>query len=428
MAKKEKILIVGQNPKLFTGNGNMLQACIDQIDKSKYDICAFLKGEAPMEISPDPFTEDFSFDFNFIQAEANNDPWGKQKLVDLIYLFDFDQLIFIGIDIWRYSETFQTIKKIQNTKNFQWKVIVPYDLPYMRDDWLEWYKYPDMVFVYSEYAFQELWMLEPNIEYFRPPLRFQELFTRPKKAEKKEIRKQLFPDIDENTAVFGFIGANQARKNILRLMWGFSKAVKRREEQFGKTDMLLYMHMDNVNGPIFNIERLVHDFELPDAVVRHNGKSRRLFPEEIATVYKTFDAHLLPSLQEGLSWTVIETNLTGVPSLISANTAHLDYIDYTNDPRDIGIIPIEMDDTCNLPLMTASGATNIAAQACSPDAICEAILEFMNIKDAEKDEILSKNAREFGVDWCDNCSHISQVLETSVERKESVKPEFGELL
>lgn len=404
---KERVLFVGQHPDMYVGNGNMLYKCLEQVDREKYDICAFVQGEVSIELMTDPFQKNEAL-CNYISATSVNDGWGKQKLLNALSFLEFDQLIFVGIDIWRYAELFDHIDRLKASKNFVWKVIVPYDLTHIRQDWIKWLQRPDHVFVYSEYGHTMLKDHIKNLSYFRPTVRDEHLYQPLSEDERAKIKKQVFPDVSDDMTVFGFIGANQIRKNILRTLRGFAKALKKRKEAHGKEDMLLYMHMDTMKG-IFDVEQIVRDLGIPDGLIRHNGQSRKLQPIEMATLYKIFDAHLLFSLQEGLSWTVIESKLTGTPSLLSNNTAHLDYTQ--------GVLSCFPDTEDMLPLMTENGPAYVQAEACSSDNISHCISKFMfKYKDKGKEKQLRLDAARFGKQWTDASDDISKVLEYEVEK------------
>lgn len=407
---KERVLFVGQHPDLFTGNGNMLYKCLEQVDQEKYDICAFVQGEIPAELIEDPFLKTKA-PCTYISATSLNDGWGKQKLVNLLNFLEFDQLVFVGIDIWRYAEIFDHIERLKANKNFVWKVIVPYDLTHVRQDWIKWLQRPDHVFVYSEYGYSLLKEHVKNLSYFRPTVRDKHLYAPLSEEERKKTKKQVFPDMDDDVVVFGFIGANQIRKNVLRMLRGFAKTLKKRKEAHGKEDMMLYMHMDTMKG-IFDVEQIVHDFDIPDGLIRHNGQSRKLQTIEMATLYKIFDAHVLFSLQEGLSWTVLESKLAGTPSLLSKNTAHLDYSQ--------GVLFCFPDTEDMLPLMTEKGPAYVRAEACSSDNIANCLSKFMfKYKDKGKEKQLREDAARFGSQWTTLSHDISKVLEHKVEKRVS---------
>lgn len=410
---KEKVLLVGQHPEGNTGNGNMMQACLNQINYDQYDVRVFAQGEPPIELTKDIFEkEDTEYEIIPAYHIGTNDSWGKQKLLAILETASIDQVVFIGIDIWRYAEILSRIKQLSIQNEFTWKALVPYDAYNLRTDWVDWMKYPDKVYVYSEYGYDMIKDHVPQAEYFRPSLLYKDVLEPATEEEKNDLRSKIFPDINEDTTILGFIGNNQLRKNILKLLWGFSIV------RLDRKDIILYIHTNDPNN-VYNIQQLVRDFDLPDASIRHNGNSRSLLPEEMSVIYKCLDAHVLPSIQEGLSWTVIESKLAGIPSIISYSTAHRDYYEDS-------IFYVDNDETDYLPLMTEEGPAYVPVLSCSPYAIADAIDAYLAAKDHGDLEYLKRAAFEFGKEWVENCDDFSKILEHKVS--EDQRKVTGEII
>ncbi len=416
---KKRVLLIGQHPDCFSGNGNMLGACYDDINKDEYDVCAFLKDEVPLALLSDPFKAKSTIDCNIISSHdyKRNDPWGKVKLLQLLNTIKIDIVVFIGLDVWRYADIFNEIKQIQIKNPFIWKMLVPYDLDHIRTDWLEWLNYPDQLFIYSEFGHNLVSAFIPHAVYYRPKLRFNEIHKPIFDEEyKQKIRCQIFPDIfteDKNTLLFTFVGNNQLRKNIYNIIDGFGRALRKR------SNMFLYMHLDN-STHIFNIDELRNDFEISTSKLKHNGGSRKLWPHELSLIYSISDCHVLPSLQEGLSWTVVESKLCGIPSILSDSTAHKDFIRLT-DQYDCSetIFPIQPDTVQFIPLITKSGANHVSTYGCSAHTIMESFLSFNNeINTPEKCEKIGKK-------WVSNCHNFNNLLNYVISEKKEV---MGEIL
>jgi len=428
--RKTRVLLVGENPEAFSGNGNMMGACLEDIDDEQYEVCLFIKdSNVSIGLYQDPFQQVATHGAPTIGAEEEGDPWGKKRLLTLLSNNKIDIVVFVGIDIWRYQDIFDHIKEIQKVVGFTWKVLVPYDLDHVRDDWIKWLNYPDQVYVYSMHGYDMIKDRVPAAKYYRPKLRFSDLYQVASKEDKEFVRKQIFADVSNETEIFCYYGNNQIRKNIHNMIKGFAEAYHKRTQKYKKDDMILYIHTENPEYP-FSIERLKRDLQLPEGVVRHNAFSRKLWPHEMATVLQTTDCHLLPSLQEGLSWTVVETKLTGLPSIVSDNTAHTDFHDIThkhNLPKPI--LPIKPDQTELIPLVSDYGPCYLQTNCCSHTAIKKMILQYMgNVKGskgAEYKEKIQRNARVMGVNWVHDCHNFQddilkdepeiEVTETNVE-------------
>jgi len=417
---KERILLVGQTPSKFTGNGNMMQMCINQVDQSQYDLFALLFGTPYIEGLKNPWKDPYNPGCRFFYLQKEGNDWGSNQLLQFLEMYEVDQIIFIGIDIWRYLGIMPKIRKICSQKKIIWKVLAPYDLTKFREDWGKWFNQPDQVYIYSEYGYNILKEHIENCYYFRPQPRYLRYLKPPSSEEKLNLRKALFPDATEETIIIGFIGNNQVRKNVLRMMEGVAEISKQEK------NIIFYLHMDTVTG-MYDIEMLAQDLKFPKKMVRHNGRSRRLFPEELISVCKTFDLYLLPSIQEGLSWTVIEMALLGIPCALSLTTSHKDYLQCET----IKQLAIPMKDTASLALPTDRGISYIPTKACSPKDIAESIQKFINLKRKEPDEIelVKEDMLHFGKEWVKGCHNMSMILRNkTVKNIGQFKSKLGEVL
>ena len=421
--KKEKIVFVGQTPSKWTGNGNMIQTCLDQVNRDKYEVFALLYGEPDIAGLRKPFEDLYHPGCPFFYLREEGTDWGSTQLLDFLQIYEIDQLIFVGIDIWRYAKILPEIRKLASKNKFLWKVLAPYDLGHLREDWLTWFTYPDQVYIYSEFGYNLLKDELPNCYYYRPQPRYLSLLKPPSPDEKEQLRKALFADATEDTIIVGFVGNNQLRKNILRMMKGMSTVLNQNK------DIIFYLHMDKVNG-IFDIELLSSDLGFPKKAIRHNGNSRRLFPEELVSVCKTFDLFLLPSLQEGLSWTVIEMSLLGIPCAISRSTSHFDYFHCETLNR----LSIPLTDTAFLPLPNGRGVSYIPVDASSPLDIATFVESFINIKreanGSEKIKKMSEDVLNFAKEWVSGCFDISIILENKETQNIAVQlqSKIGEII
>jgi len=418
MSDKERILLVGQNPDTFSGNGNMLGVLAEEVDQEKYDLCAFIKDLPDADETRDPFSPITTLPCPYILADGKSqDPWGMEKLLKTIYNTKLDQLIFVGLDIWRYAQIFDQILELKKQKGFVWKVLVPYDLNEVRKDWLTWLNYPDQTYVYSVHGYYMLQYYKPDIKYFRPTLRFSYLYQTPKEKDKQFLRSKIFPDVNKETEIFLYLGANQVRKNIYNMIKGFGMAAPK--------NSILYMHTNN-SDQIFSIDRIKRDLNIPEGKIRHNNNSRLLHPDEIAAIYQIADCHLLVSLQEGLSWTVVESKLSGLPSVLSLSTAHIDFQSQFNiAPKPISFV--KPDQNQLVPLVSDYGPCYLEASCCSPQAIRNGIQKHMSYvrKNPDNKAKLQENARKMGEQWLEGCHNFQQHI---IEDKPDTTKSIGEVL
>lgn len=425
---RKKVLLVGQNPDCFSGNGNMLGACLEDVDPNKYNVCAFLKDEVPISMITDPFNYQSTIQCPTINAREQNDPWGKQKLLNLLENFDFDIVVFVGIDIWRYVDCFEDIDRIRTRKEFIVKMLLPYDLDHIREDWMMWFNFANQIYVYSEYGYEKVQDYVPSANYYRPKLRFSDSYYPLEREEKHEVRKLIFPDTDDETFIFGYVGNNMIRKNIYSMIRGFARILKSNQ------NVVLYMHLNNVNEP-YGIERIKNDLNIPDFNLRHNGNTRKLLPHEMSVVWNTFDCHVIPSFYEGLSWTVIESKLTGIPSILSYNTAHEDFVNMVDEmsemseikQRDNVLIPIMPDQEETVPLITNYGPGYIYSNSCSQILISEAFNKALSLNLKDNDDVIS-DCVALGQKWIGGCHDFQTDILDDEPIKGSEQKSYGEMV
>ena len=388
----KKVLFVGEHPWSSTGNANMMAALLEQVDCSQYEVSCFLVNDIHPRDVPNLFTP---FPFPFISAKLDGDHWGQKALVELIQIHDFDIMVMVGIDIWRYLEMFHMIEEIREKKKFNWVTLFPYDLTHTRKDWLTWINFVQFPMVYSVYGLEMLHNAIPKVQYFRPPLHNAKAFKPVIGTEKFEFRNKFFPDISKDSLLFGFIGANQIRKGIPRMIQGFAKACQ------VLPNIYLYLHTDPKG--VFNIKQLIVDSGIPEGRIRYKGEGIKIDQKWLVNLYQCFDVSINCSFQEGLSWTVLEAMLCGIPVIASNSTAHKELLE-----GDCGYL-VPANDLEQVPLMTASGPSYVNTVGCNPDAICEGILQLAT--DSEIRKQYSSAGLSKALDWVANTNHVSDLLE-----------------
>ena len=91
----KKLLLVGDHPYGHSGNSHMINACLQQIDLTKYDITVF---------AAFPVSCPVSSEVRIIEGGNNPyDDFGASQLVSFLNQNKFDVVCFIGLDIDRKS-------------------------------------------------------------------------------------------------------------------------------------------------------------------------------------------------------------------------------------------------------------------------------------------------------------------------------------
>ena len=396
----KKILLVGEHPFSMTGNGNMMSAILTQIDFQKFKIACFVAHEVSPAVI-DIFTP---LPFKIIPAKNGNDEWGQEKLLEILEKTELDAVVLIGIDIWRYALIWNRLIQIRDRKKFRLAAIFPYDLRTIRDDWIYFIKSLDLPYVYSQYGFRKLRKVLPQIRYFRPPLNNCDLFQ-PLIGLKPEIRSQHFPTLNQKTLLFGFIGQNQFRKEPQKLVKAFLEAKKK------NPNIALYLHTELQDG-VYNLQQYAADCGAGPNDILAKRPGIKVPPHEMARIYNALDCLINCSMQEGLSWTVIEAMLCGIPVIASDTTAHIELV------KGVGQL-VPCNEVTYLPLFTASGTAFVESRGCRVEDISEAILTVS--VSARLRKKMSERGLKKAQDWLEGVSDFNETLDEILKPKPKQK-------
>ena len=392
-----KVLLVGEHPFSQTGNGNMMLAVLNQIDSDKYNIACFAANEIDASL-----TAFNPLPISIIPANEKDDIWGHKKIIDVIKTIDFDILCMVGIDIWRYGNEFKEIAKQKKKKNFKWIAIFPYDLQTTRTDWLELINYIDFPYVYSQYGETILKKDIPHIKYFRPPLSNLEYFSPLNEQQRNAIRDEMFGKLPNDAIVFGFMGRNQIRKDPQRLIKAFYQA---KEKQ---PNIYLYLHTE-LNDGTYNLKDLLDSYIISSKEIKpavfYKNQGIPYFFTQITQIYNGLDCVVNCSLQEGLSWTLLEAMLSGVPIIASDTTAQTELV------KDTGLL-IPCEELTYMPIWSAKGQTWTEAKCCKIDDISDTIVKVAQDKQLRLD--MQKKGLKKADEWANGISNINNVLEDSL--------------
>lgn len=383
----KRILLVGENPDGFSGNGLMMRGIISQLwDQNLTLFCPFTN--TPPSLIPKSYSVIPSDDINF------RDIWGAQKLVSLIHSLDFDFLMFVGIDIWRYIDIFGHIKQLQKQKKFKIAHIFPYDLQFLDNEFVQYANAIDIPCVYSQYGFDKLSPFVENLKYFRPIMPDKDLFYPYDEKKRQEARASLFPTVAPDTFIFGFIGPNQIRKDPQKLIKAFANLMNQNPHQ----KMALYMHTNFKDG-VFNLQKYAMQCGLQsgDLLIKPEGSYSPF--ERMPDIYNAIDCFVNPSMQEGLSWTTIQAMLCNTHVIATKTTAHIELLN-----QNAGIF-VPCDIPTYIPIKTSMGQTWIDAFACHPAELTHAMSVILNGRDMFKDV-----GRPVIEKWFEGCSDVKDLL------------------
>ncbi len=402
----KRILIVGEHPHCSTGNGRMLNALLDQIDTDEYTPICFVHSPYEMEEQNAVLTQ--ASNYTIINANEPNDPRGRKRLLRAIQKIDFDILLFVGVDLWQYSEIFDSICSLRDQKSFKWVALFPYDFDYVRDDLVSLINKIDVPLVYSKQGETVLKDHVPNIAFFRPSLHDSELFKPLDGA--LELRKLIFPMVDNDTCLFGFVGKNQIRKDPQRLLSAFKMAKDQLATQHPHVKIALYLHTE-LDG-VFDLRSHVEElgFVESDIICKHPQKIYS--NTNMAKMYNALDCLINCTMQEGLSWTPLEAMCCATPVILSGCTAHLDYDPYQS---------VECVEHAYLPILRNGKRYWVDSQHCNASQISDAIVAFAKQYygiDSEMNLTLAKeSAYDQGQYYIDHADDINLIFDETVREQ-----------
>lgn len=394
---KTKVLFAGQHPMGFTGNSGMMQSVLDAVDKDTYDISVVADYSTSVDLSAIAFER---LPYPVRASMDPRDPDGSALLVRTLRNSSPDILVTVGMDLWQYASVIPEISNIRKKNPFKWISIFPYDLDHIREDWIDIIRQFDFPYVYSEFGEQ---MLKPhisNIRYFRPPLRNHSFFVPFSSKQKKEYRRKLLPSVPDDGFVFGFVGVNQFRKDPQKVLKAFKIACEK------MSGLYLYMHTEFGRG-VYNLNQACIDYGFKDGQVIRKPDGAKVLSERLPWLYNAFDCYVNCSLQEGLSWTVVESMLCGVPVIASDSTAHKELLS-----RGAGHA-VRCNEDALIPLYTASGPGFIDVKACKAEDIASAMVRLAS-NEGFRDRYSTAGLEKMR-GWLKGVSDINEVIKDAEE-------------
>ncbi len=312
---KKKILLVGEHPCGTTGNSQMMRGILSQVNLNEYAVTCFAAETSRLDVA---YLANNDLPFKIISAGEEGDVWGHNKLLDVLRVADMQVLVMIGIDIWRYGAVMSHIRDIVNVRKISWIFLFPYELKSVRNDWVEWMNMVHRPCVYSEYGFDMLNGSVANLRYFRPKFDFAEYAEVYDERRRKKVRRDLFKIGDEDL-LFGFVGQNQFRKDPQKVLKAFGLIKDDVPRSF------LYMHT-NLSHGVYNLTQYAIDCGMRKGSLLTKDANAKYSPQHMVDLYNSFDCLVNTSVQEGLSWTILEAMTCGCPVLATENSAQIELL------------------------------------------------------------------------------------------------------
>jgi len=394
---KPNILLCGEHPFAFSGNAHMLYTMASLVDQNKYNLKVFA-GMKP-DMIPDHYEKPR---FDVIDGIEGRAKFCGEHLCNILATNPVDIVVFVGLDCWAYHQVFKTIIQLHKERKFVWCSIFPYDTYQIRQDWFAYILPIDLPCIYSEYGYEMLKTVIPRVQYFRPQLFEVDTFKSLDPRERREERRKIFSTVADDTFIFGFIGNNQWRKDPLRMVRAFFNVRK------NIPNSVLYMHTETTQG-VFNIPGYIIDCGgVPGDVFLKSDHARFV---DMSKIYNSIDCLINTSLQEGLSWTLLEAILCDCPVIAADNTAQTELI------KGGAGMAVPCTDLAFVPSQAPTGQTHLETRACNLEALETAMIEVAT--KPELRESLINKGRARALDWTANTSDINILLDEAMKLKRS---------
>ena len=392
----KNVLFVGEHPQGVTGNSNMMAALLEQVDTNNYIPACFVPFPPPMR---NKVFEEGNLPYPVVIAKDDRD-FGGKDLVNLIQHNEADVVVIVGVDIWMFAHVLDALRQLSELRGIKTIAIMPYDLPEARADFAEWFSVFDYPCVYSKYGYHTLKPFVKDLRYFRPPLNDYEMFRVYTPEERMEVRRKLFPELADDRFIFGFIGANQFRKDPQRAIKAFFEVKKKHPT------ISLYLHTD-MGGGVYNLSQTLNDYaaiygaKTGDVVAKKSGVFYGR--ERMIDIYNGLDCMINTSTHEGLSWTILEAQLCGLPVVASNTTAQIELL------QDGMGLPVDCPELTYVPILAQGGRTFV-------ETVCCNFVDLVSKMDTiVRDKGLRRSIRKKGLDgaraWMKRSSNINKLLD-----------------
>mgnify|MGYP001294773770 CR=1 FL=1 len=370
-----KVILVGDHPEATTGNSHMMTGIANQLSSAPDDFQLMIYAINPRTTIRGE--EAFSPPkWNVIDMHSPQRPniW-MPPLIQLVSGEPIDAIVFVGLDVWTFAPILKPLQELKRHRSFIVGSIFPYEFINVRSEWIEWLNMIDLPLVYSKYGYNMLKEQVRHVQYFRPPLYDAEQFVPLSKTERTAIKQRLFSNfVNDSHFIFGFVGHNQIRKDPQRAIKAFFEVKKR------VPNVKLYLHTETTEGE-FNLIQYIKEFGGEFADIFIKKQNYQYSTKGMVEVYNSIDCLLNTSLQEGLSWTLLEAMLCKTPVLASYNTAQMELLD---DGAGIGV-PCE--EIAYLPIIInpEEGVASIESRACSFYSLVNAMEKIVKNKELREE-------------------------------------------
>jgi glycosyltransferase involved in cell wall biosynthesis len=311
--KKIRLLYYGDSPSVATGFAKVSSNILPRLwETGDYEIMCF-------GVNYWGIPHNFPFQIYPMLPNPQGDPYGREKIMEMIPNLDFDIGFFLQ-DSFIMTFLPELIKKCKaNGKKFRTLSYFPIDGAPWRE-WVEAMSSTDMSVTYTEWGRKECIKVYPEIgsklQVIPHGISLKEFYPHP--PEKREqLRKMLFGNHADKFIVIN-VNRNQQRKDLP------SSVVAFREFKKDCPNSIMYFHCAEQDVG-WNMPRVVQHLGLKpgeDVLFPKNFNVNIGFPVEwVNDMYNCADACISSTVGEGWGLSITEAFATKLPFIAPDNTS-----------------------------------------------------------------------------------------------------------
>ena len=314
--KKIKILGYCDSPTCATGFGTVSRNIFEGLYRTgKYDIDIL-----GINYWGDP--HNFPYRIWPTGTNSQKDPYGRQKVLNMIPQMDFDILFFLQ-DSFILNFIPTLIPHLKNNRSKPFKSILYYPVDsIIKQEWADNIDPADYLVAYSEFGKQEtLKRLDRDIEVIPHGVNTAEFYPIAK-DEIMGFRKQYFGAVADHFIITN-VNRNQQRKDLPRTIIAFKEFKK------AVPNSVLYLHCA-MKDQGWDLPEVCKSFGLDitqDVIFPKNFGPNQGYPREVLNMlYNASDVVISTTLGEGFGLSWLEALATKTPIIMPANTMLPEFI------------------------------------------------------------------------------------------------------
>lgn len=316
--KKIKVLAYCDAPTCATGFGTVSRNIFEGLYKTgRYDIDVL-----GINYWGDP--HDFPYRIWPTGTNQQKDPYGRQKVLNMIPRMDFDILFFLQDSfILEFIPVLMQHLKENRAKPFKSILYYPVD-SIIKQKWAENIEPADYMVAYSEFGRKETLRRLPDrndISVIPHGVNTKEYYPLPK-DKVEEFRSQYFGPF-ANHFIITNVNRNQQRKDIPRTIQAFKEFRKK----VPKSVLYLHMAMQDQGWDLAEVCKTMELDVTKDVIFPKNFGPNQGFPREVLNmVYNASDVVVSTTLGEGFGLAWMEAMAAKTPIIMPANTMLPEFI------------------------------------------------------------------------------------------------------